>query len=265
MGPSLSLCLDHVSLDHQSVSADRYKVDWRLISLRLLNKEKDYATAFPPNYERGHTAGLRMLRVAAKIRAERGREHMGALYAGYGRAYWDQPKGSGMSQKLGTVAHIGEVLQAIGLPAAFATAADDTRWDAELDAETALALSRTGRDVGTPIITFAPPDGVSFFGPVISRIPSDEEAVPLWNAVLTLAQFPGFANSSAACARPRSCVSWAAQCRAVAQFLAVCRRAKSGVHEHGKASKRLPSLQAMSPARGRRYAVRPPDLTRSKV
>jgi 2-hydroxychromene-2-carboxylate isomerase len=171
-----------------------YKVDWRFISLRLLNKDKDYATEFPPNYERGHTAGLRMLRVAAKIRAELGREHMGALYEGYGRAYWDQPKGSGMSRKLGTVAHIGEVLQAIGLPAAFATAADDSSWDAELDAETALALSRAGNDVGTPIITFAPPDGVSFFGPVISRIPSDEEVVPLWNAVLMLAQFPGFAE-----------------------------------------------------------------------
>jgi hypothetical protein len=82
----------------------------------------------------------------------------------------------------------------MGLPAELATAADDDRWDAELDAETELALSRTGRDVGTPIITFAPPHGVSFFGPVISRIPSDEEAVPLWNAVLTLAQFPGFAE-----------------------------------------------------------------------
>ena len=171
-----------------------YTVDWRLISLRLLNKQKDYATAFPPNYERGHTAGLRMLRVAAKIRAALGREHMGALYEGYGKAYWDQPKGSGMSQKLGTVAHIGAVLHAIGLPAEYATAADDPSWDAELDAETALALSRTGQDVGTPIITFAPPDGVSFFGPVISRIPSDEEAVPLWNAVLALTQFPGFAE-----------------------------------------------------------------------
>jgi hypothetical protein len=29
---------------------------------------------------------------------------------------------------------------------------------------------------------------------VISRIPRDDEAVPLWNAVLTLAQFPGFAE-----------------------------------------------------------------------
>jgi len=171
-----------------------YTVDWRLISLRLLNKHKDYATEFPPNYERGHTAGLRMLRVAAKIRAELGREPMGALYEGYGKAYWDQPKGSGMSRKLGTVAHIADVLHAIGLPGEFATAADDNQWDAELEAETALALSRTGRDVGTPIITFAPPEGVSFFGPVISRIPSDEEALPLWNAVLTLAKFPGFAE-----------------------------------------------------------------------
>jgi 2-hydroxychromene-2-carboxylate isomerase len=171
-----------------------YKVDWRFIALRLLNKHKDYATEFPPNYERGHTAGLRMLRVAAKIRAELGREPMGALYTGYGHAYWDQPKGSGMSRKIGTVAHIAEVLHTIGLPAEFAAAADDSSWDAELEAETELALSRTGRDVGTPIVTFVPPDGVSFFGPVISRIPSDEEAVPLWNAVLALAQFPGFAE-----------------------------------------------------------------------
>jgi hypothetical protein len=72
-----------------------YKVDWRFISLRLLNKDKDYATQFPPNYERGHTAGLRMLRVAAKIRAELGREHMGALYEGYAEPPGISPKGRG--------------------------------------------------------------------------------------------------------------------------------------------------------------------------
>jgi hypothetical protein len=119
---------------------------------------------------------------------------MGRLYTGYGQAYFDQPKGSGMRRKLGTVAHIAKILNTVGLPTEFAAAADDTSWDAELDAETELALSRTGRDVGTPIITFQPPDGVSFFGPVISRIPSDAEAVKLWDAVMTLAQFPGFAE-----------------------------------------------------------------------
>jgi len=179
----------------EKVSAQTdYKVDWRFISLRLLNKDKDYATAFPPDYERGHTAGLRMLRVAAKIRTELGRDQMGLLYAGYGKAYFDQERGSGMRRRLGTVEHITEILTAVGLPTEFAAAADDASWDAEIEAETELALSRTGRDVGTPIITFEPPDGVSFFGPVISRVPSDEQAVELWNAVITLAKFPSFAE-----------------------------------------------------------------------
>ncbi|MEZ5340903.1 MAG: DsbA family protein [Acidimicrobiales bacterium] len=171
-----------------------FRVDWRFISLRLLNKHKDYATEFPPEYEHGHTAGLRMLRVAAAARDEFGREPMGALVRSFGESYWDKPKGSGMRSHLSTTEHAIDVLTAAGLPARLAEALDDTAWDAMLDDETEMALSRTGRDVGTPIITFQPPDGLSFFGPVISRVPSDEEAVPLWNAVTTLASFPGFAE-----------------------------------------------------------------------
>ena len=171
-----------------------YRVDWRFISLRLLNKHKDYATEFPPEYEAGHTAGLRMLRVAAAVRDELGREPLDALVTAYGESYWDKPKGSGMRGRLSTPDHVREVLTAAGLPTRFADALDDTGWDALLDEETELALSRTGRDVGTPIITFRPPDGVSFFGPVISRIPDDADALPLWNAVTTLADFAGFAE-----------------------------------------------------------------------
>jgi 2-hydroxychromene-2-carboxylate isomerase len=171
-----------------------YRVDWRFISLRLLNKDKDYATEFPPEYEHGHTAGLRMLRVAAAIRADLGREPLGALVKAYGESYWDKPQGSGMRAHLSTPAHATEVLAAAGLPTSYASSLDDESWDPLLDEETELALSRTGRDVGTPIITFQPPDGLSFFGPVISRVPSDADAVPLWEAVTTLAAFPGFAE-----------------------------------------------------------------------
>ena len=171
-----------------------YKVDWRFISLRILNKDKDYATEFPPEYEHGHTAGLRMLRVAAAIRADLGRDPMAALVTAYGESYWDKPKGSGMRSHLSTTEHAEEVLAAAGLPTDYAKALDDTSWDAMLEDETELALARTGRDVGTPIITFRPPDGLSFFGPVISRVPSDEDAVRLWDAVTTLAGFPGFAE-----------------------------------------------------------------------
>ena len=171
-----------------------YAVDWRFISLRLLNKRKDYATEFPAGYEHGHTAGLRMLRVAAAVRADLGREPLGALVTAYGESYWDKPRGSGMREHLSTTAHATEVLAAAGLSPSYAAALDDTSWDAELDEETELALSRTGRDVGTPIITFRPPHGVSFFGPVISRIPDDDEVLPLWEAVMTMAKFPGFAE-----------------------------------------------------------------------
>lgn len=171
-----------------------YRVDWRFISLRLLNKHKDYATEFPAGYESGHNAGLRMLRVAAAVRADLGREPLGALVTAYGESYWDQPHGSDMRDRLSTTAHVVDVLAAAGLPTSYAEALDDTSWDQLLDDETELALSRTGRDVGTPIITFQPPDGLSFFGPVISRVPDDVDALPLWQAVTTLAAYPGFAE-----------------------------------------------------------------------
>ena len=42
----------------EQVSAQRdYRVDWRFISLRILNKHIDYDAHFPPEYEAGHTAG----------------------------------------------------------------------------------------------------------------------------------------------------------------------------------------------------------------
>jgi hypothetical protein len=40
----------------------------------------------------------------------------------------------------------------------------------------------------------SPPDGPAFFGPVISRVPSPDEAVELWDAVMTLAAWPGFSE-----------------------------------------------------------------------
>ncbi len=60
----------------------------------------------------------------------------------------------------------------------------------------------TGKDVGTPIIHFEPPDEVAFFGPVISRLPEKETAGELWDHV-GLARFPGFSHSwwGSACRR----------------------------------------------------------------
>jgi hypothetical protein len=59
-----------------------------------------------------------------------------------------------------------------------------------------LALERTGKDVGTPILTFHPggTKEASFFGPVISVIPRGEEATKLWDAIETIATSSGMAE-----------------------------------------------------------------------
>jgi hypothetical protein len=69
----------------RQVSAARdYRVQWRLISLRLINEHVDYEAHFPPEYEASHNAGLRMLRVAARARAEHGPAAVDRLQAAYG-------------------------------------------------------------------------------------------------------------------------------------------------------------------------------------
>ena len=48
----------------EKVVAQRHMtVDWRFISLRILNEGADYENDFPPNYLDMHTRGIRMLRV----------------------------------------------------------------------------------------------------------------------------------------------------------------------------------------------------------
>jgi 2-hydroxychromene-2-carboxylate isomerase len=183
----------------RTVSAQRgYAVDWRFISLRMLNDHLDYDTQFPPRYEQGHTAGLRLLRVAARVRAEHGPEAVAALYARFGAHIFDTEVDRSLylpdRDYRGTPAYVAPMLAEAGLPIALADAVDDESQDALIRAETDEALGLTGRDVGTPIIQFGPPDGVAFFGPVISRLPGEDEAGELWDHVVGLAGFRGFAE-----------------------------------------------------------------------
>ena len=54
------------------------------------------------------------------------------------------------------------------------------------------AVDRAGGGVGNPILSFSPPDGSAFFGPVIDTAPDGEDALRLWHAVTTLGHWPGF-------------------------------------------------------------------------
>ncbi|WP_328310089.1 mycothiol-dependent nitroreductase Rv2466c family protein [Actinomycetospora sp. NBC_00405] len=172
-------------------------IEWRFISLRLLNAGVDYDAQFPPEYEAGHTAGLRMLRVAARVRKEHGPEVLDRLQEAFGHHVFEQepvPDTANARGRQGSEAFVAEVLATAGLPATLTEALDDTAWDEVVQTETDEALALTGRDVGTPIIQVDPPDGLAFFGPVISRMPTEEQAGELWDHAVGLARFPGFAE-----------------------------------------------------------------------
>lgn len=172
-----------------------YRADWRFISLRIVNANVDYASHFPPEYEAGHTAGLKVLRVAARARAEHGRGAVGPLYAAIGARLFDTPRTRSRSaaDQAGRDLVESALLEA-GLPRDLADALDDASLDTEIGNETEEALALTGRDVGTPILHFQPPTGTAFFGPVISRLPSPDTAAALWDHVVALAAFGGFAE-----------------------------------------------------------------------
>jgi len=171
-------------------------VEWRFISLAILNADTDYSK-FPPAYPDLHRLGTSLLRVAAAARETGGNDAVGALYTAAGMrlhnggvsfaVFGGAPLPDGL---------IAGIVADAGLDPSLAAAADDHSRDAVLAEETELALSRAGRDVGTPIITFAPGTDTecSLFGPVISSIPRGEKAVELWDAVETLARTPGFAE-----------------------------------------------------------------------
>jgi hypothetical protein len=73
-----------------------HTVDWRFISLRMINADVDYDTYLPAGHkylpaghEVGHAAGLRLLRVAARARTEDGRKAVGLLDQAIGTQAFD--------------------------------------------------------------------------------------------------------------------------------------------------------------------------------
>ncbi len=168
-------------------------VDWRFICLRLLNAHRDYENDFSPGYAAVHGTGRKLLRVASAVREAEGRGRMAELYTQFGGDIHVRGRRDEM------VEHYEEgfpdYLRSIGLADQYVAAANDEKWDDVLQAETDEALSRTGKDLGTPIISFMR-DGstTSFFGPVISRVPRGDEALRLWDAVWEVATFPGLSE-----------------------------------------------------------------------
>lgn len=178
-----------------NVSEQRsYDVEWRFISLWVLNEENNQEW-YTPQYRAGHYLGHQGLRIADAIRVgEDDAAAVGHWYTAVGTAlHVDAQRDAARAD---ATAWYRGLLASSGLDERYLDAADDESHDTHIRADTELALSRTGKDVGTPILTFHPgaDNEASFFGPVISKAPTGDEAVELWDAVEKLATMSGMAE-----------------------------------------------------------------------
>ena len=184
-------------------------VDWRFISLAMINEVRLNATPeeaaelgiepVRPGFPAVAAAGASLLRVAAAIRQESGNEAVGEFYTVCGNLLHKEGRSAEFWSTDGTsdpTKVVNEILAAAHVSPQSAAAAAQAEFDVVVRAETDLAFERTGKDVGTPIITFdtTRPNEATLFGPVINRIPRGEEALELWDAMWIVARTPGLAE-----------------------------------------------------------------------
>lgn len=89
---------------------------------------------------------------------------------------------------------VADELEACGFDRSFASAYEDQGLDAEIETRMQAGLDLTGTDVGTPLISFDDDAGerVALFGPVITKVPSTEHSLQLWDGFVACAKVPGF-------------------------------------------------------------------------
>ena len=75
-----------------------------------------------------------------------------------------------------------------------ADAFENEAFDTEIRERMDVGLELAGNAIGTPIIAFANDDNekVALFGPVITRVPSTEQSLRLWDGFMMCATVPGF-------------------------------------------------------------------------
>ena len=155
-------------------------VTWLPISL-LFKTEPEPGTGW--HEAAAFTHGL--LRVMESVRTTDGNDGVFELYWEFGsRIHHDKESPFDPA----------DALAGVGLDTSHAAAFDDESWDDVIRASMDEALELVGNDVGTPIIAFDNSAGVKtgYFGPVISRIPSTEKSIAMWDALVTMMDIDSF-------------------------------------------------------------------------
>ena len=153
-------------------------VSWNVMSLAVLNEDKDVSEAYRAFFPRA----LKYTRLVQAAQELHGQETVKALYDALGALI--HPGGKTNPDEV-----IPAALANVGLPPSFAAYADSDEFDAPMRLSHFEGINRVGQEVGTPIIAV---NDVAFFGPVMSPAPTGQQALALWDGVVAAAGFDGF-------------------------------------------------------------------------
>ena len=157
-------------------------INWKLFSLKLINRGREVKEAFKILHE----IGLKALRVAAAVRCEFGNDGTGKIYTALGARYHHD------QEDIDEPSVMEEILQNCGYPTKLVAAIDDKTWDNDINTDMDHAIAKAGSDVGVPLIVLDGGDGAGFFGPVMSPAPTGKQAVRFWDAIIAAGNTPGF-------------------------------------------------------------------------
>lgn len=154
------------------------EIEWQPFSFVV-----HYGDAVPEQHRAMLEASHGALRLVAALRAEKRNADVGRFYTELGSAVHE----AGKTLDADLVASTAEASEVADHLAAI----DDAGWDEAVRASHAAAMAAAGPDVGCPIIQLA---GVErgLYGPVLTDIPSGDDASALWEAVTTLVRLGPF-------------------------------------------------------------------------
>jgi mycothiol-dependent nitroreductase-like protein len=156
-------------------------VEWKIFSLSIQNNP-DGAGAVDPS-----SAGVRGLRTAVLVRSTGGNDAVGAFYDALGTRHFH-----GDLESYDDEDTFRKALADVGRDSTLydRAMADPTTWDTVV-AEHSVIVSET-KSFGVPTIRLDGGAGPAIFGPVISELPTDDDAVKLLDHTAWLVRYENF-------------------------------------------------------------------------